>query len=248
MDRDRLLEVNVGEGAPGGVEPERITGGGVRERPGRITGGGVRGTGDRITGGGVREFPQPSMSPEIRQRVQAAVSFHIGGKLPGIEWTSAVDPITDRFIELAAGNPLLVAAVEEDVNAMFALTDMDSAERVMRGEPVSQFGDIWDAIAEVAWEVGATDLAARIEADRADAVKGTFDALTHVEALGFGLPDDPESLSRFGRVVPDTVKAQTFRSLFDVPGAWSYSPGSGILAVTVRRVELLSVERCHAHT
>lgn len=176
--------------------------------------------------------PTQQVTPETRQRVEAAVAFHLGGKLPGIEWGQAVDPIVNRFLQLTGDNPALVAALEADVNTMFALTDRDIAERIMRGEPVSQFGDVFDAIAEVAWEVGATELAARIESERADAIGGTFDALTEVEALTLGL-GTPTGETPGTRVTPNVAKARTFETLFDVPGAWSFSPSEGLLVVTV---------------
>lgn len=166
-----------------------------------------------------------------RQDVQAAVAFHIGGRLPGVEWTSAVQPLADRFLELAGNNPRLVSSLQQDVNTLFALSDMEIAEKVMRGESVSQFGDVFDSIAEVSWEIGATDLAAKLEADRSDAVKGTFDALTRTEATQAAL-GDIEGVS-MGRVAPKGGESQRVMALFDVPGAWSFSPSSGVLAVTV---------------
>lgn len=174
----------------------------------------------------------PTRDAENRQRVQAAVAFHIGGKLPGIEWTRAVDPISDRFLELAGDNPQMIAALEADVNTLFALTDEQLAAKIARGEPIGQFGDFFDSIAEVAWEVGADELAARANAERADAIKGTFDALTMQEAMSLAL-EDPGPVAPGGRFGIDQAKGQAFQTLFDVAGAWSYSPTARTLAVTV---------------
>jgi hypothetical protein len=161
----------------------------------------------------------------------------LGGQIPGAEFSSAVNPIADRFIQMTDADPAMLGALQTDVNALFALTDVEIAERIMRGEPASQFGDVFDAVAEVAWEVGATELAAQLEAERADSLSGTFGALVGSEAMlladmdelvGFGPPPD-----RTGGRGGDEIRGQAFESVFDVAGAWSYSPSSGVLAVTV---------------
>ncbi len=180
-----------------------------------------------------------AISPDSRQRIQAAVAFHLGGKLPGVEWTAAVDPISDLFIEMAGDNPALIAALEADVNTLFALTDRDIAERVMRGQPVSQFGDVFDAIAEVSWEIGATDLARRLETDKSDAISGMFEALTGEDAFTLGsegpIRTDEEGPARFTGVGSSAqfARGNAFQAIFREPGAWSFSPSSGVLAVTV---------------
>lgn len=172
-----------------------------------------------------------------RQRVEAAVAFHLAGKLPGVEWTGAVKPLADRWWDMFGGHAQAVAALENDVNALAAMTDRDIAERMMRGEPLTQFDDVWDAIAEVAWEVGATDLARRFNEEAADSVKGTFTSLTTPEATQLVtrlISRDIEegAAPPTGRFDP-RVRADKFTTLFDVPGAWSYSPTSNLLVVTV---------------
>lgn len=173
---------------------------------------------------------QPSVD---RQRVQAAVALHIGGKLPGIEFTRALEPISERFMEMAANNPQMVSALEQDVNTLLALTDEQIAGKIARGEPLSQLGDVFDAIAEVSWEIGATDLATRLNAESADVVKGKFDALTVQDALALTLEGQQVTPTPGARFAPDHAKASEFQALFDVPGAWSYSRASRTLAVTL---------------
>jgi hypothetical protein len=190
-----------------------------------------------------------------RQTVQAAVALHLGNRIPGMDFSSVVDPIADRFLEMTAGDPALTGALNSDVNALFALTDIEIAEKIMRGEPVSQFGDVFDAVAEVAWEVGATELAHQLELEQADAMSGTFEALTGsaaMELADMDLPDAPDlgiegDRRRAGgeAVGGGLTRAQTFENLFDVPGAWSFSPSSGILAVTIGegdREETIGIE------
>jgi hypothetical protein len=184
------------------------------------------------------QIPVPSAASianeALRQRAQAAVAFHIGGKIPGIELNGATRPIADRFLELTGNDPGMVAALEADVNALFALTDTEIADRIARGEPLGQFGDIFDAIAEISWQVGADEVAARALAEAQDGMSGTFDALTAVEAQQLALAGvGPGTVTPGARFMPDQGKAQSFATLFDVPGAWSYSPSARLLAVTV---------------
>jgi hypothetical protein len=186
--------------------------------------------------------PQALINEDLRQRAQAAVAFHIGGKYPGLDLGRVSRPIAERYLELAQDNPAMISTLESDVNALFALTDDEIAAKMARGERIVPQGDVFDAIQEVAWEVGAAEFAARVTSERADAMSGTFEALTSQDALALG----EEFISgyvtgavelggaRAGVGAPGGLaKAQSFQTLFDVGGAWSYSPSSRLLAVTV---------------
>lgn len=179
------------------------------------------------------------LTDQHRQRVEAAVGFHLAGKLPGIQWTGAVKPLADRWFELFGTNEQAMAALEADVNSLFALTDTDIAERMVRGEPLGVFGDVFDAIAEVSWEIGAADLARRFNEEASGAVKGTFDSLSIEDATSLstrlltrGIELGEVESDSVGRFDPRT-KSAVFQTLFDAPGAWSYAPDSNLLVVTV---------------
>lgn len=177
--------------------------------------------------------PSPDMSAfDTATTVRAAFSLHFAQQLPGVEWGASIDPLADRFLEMFGSDPGMVAAMQDDLSTVLALTDDQIAARISAGESMQSLEttDLFDAITEVAWEVGADELAARLNAQAVDAVRGTFEALTSVEAFQATGVDLSEVR---GRTMLETAESHQIASLFDVPAAWSYSPGVNALTVTV---------------
>ncbi len=222
-------------------EEQRITGGGVR----RITGGGVRQP--RIAGGGVRqpprtplpvERPLQAVQGEQRQMVvdKAAtrIGFHLGYRYPDSNWQAVTPVLAEKFIETVGSNPQALAALDNDVNALWALTDQDIADRIESGEPFSDLDSILESVTEVLWEVGAKEESVQWLAQRQEGIKGQFEELTEAEravvireALGV------EGQSVFGAKVDAGKMVGSVTRIFDEPGAWVFDPDANLLAVTV---------------
>lgn len=181
----------------------------------------------------------------MRQNVGNAIAFHLGQYYEPLRWSeSLVGKLTDQYFELFGNDPAALTALQEDVNAMAALTDADIVRAVTNGEDLSQFGDIWDSIAEVAWEVGARDEAVEIINRQSDTVKGVYQSLAESQAVDVARRADG-SLD----MDPDTVgflfaqsagpgplyreQAAGLMQSFEGGGAWSYERDSNILAVTL---------------
>ena len=166
---------------------------------------------------------------ETRQFLWARIGYQFGMQHPGANWSSAIPVLVDKFMEMA--NPELLAAVEDDVNVLWALTDTDLAMRIERGEPLGELDPLFDAMTEILWEVGAQEEAVEWLSERQDSVRGSFDALTatDISTIGpgvIGLKEGEEE-----KII--TEGASFVLSAFDQPGAWSYDPDINLVAITV---------------
>lgn len=181
------------------------------------------------------QFVNPELARQREQakpRVMAALALHLGGQLQGLGsgFSEAVGPLADRFLDIAQGEPALVRALEEDVNALWALSDEQVADRIARGEPLSGFGDVMDSLSEVYWAVGADALYARTQQEATDAMRGAYDGIDAVAAAGL----DDRLTATLGDSYLDEdsgVRSGLVKSLVSRPTVWS-SDGDG-LAVTV---------------
>ena len=160
---------------------------------------------------------------QLYQQTAAAVMFQFARRSGGFDWAPAVRPITEKFLNMVGNDPTMAAKIAEDVNTLWALTDLDIAERIAAGESPSQFGDVFDAIADIAWEVGAQETALKMAAQSASAVRQTYEALAETGPLA----EDQSVL--FGRLVAAGLKAGL---LVGRDGAWSWNPEANLLAVT----------------
>lgn len=174
-----------------------------------------------------------------RQMVGSAFAFHAGQRYNQLQWSqNFVDKMTDAWFEMFGNDPQMVAAIQNDAAAMAALTDEGVAEKISRGEDLSEFADIWDSIAEVAWDVGAREEALAVVKADADSVKGTFEALDR--AAAFRVMDVVDKDREFGdlkafegRELPSGLnRTAGIIGAAESGGAWSFDPDAGLLAVT----------------
>ena len=170
---------------------------------------------------------------EDRDMVEAAIRFHLGLGYSQLRWSGLAPKMVDRWFELFGNDSVMNSALVEDVNALYALTDKNIADAVARGQDPSQFGTIWDSIAEISWAVGAEESTTQLLRLDADNVKGTFDALTFDEILEVDAAAS-RKLRAEGGGIGDVIDSQgLIGALRDRPGAWSYDPDLSLLALTI---------------
>lgn len=173
---------------------------------------------------------EPALVPvmdEWRQQAEASLMFHMQRASGGFNWAPAVPSLVTRFFD-TVGDPRTAAdALANDVNSLFALTDNEIAQKVANGERIGEMGDVWDAVADVAWEVGAREVATRMTQEKSTSVKGKFEALTGPDIQAIIGDPAPGPRPR-----PNPQQSQ-LAEVFSRPGAWSYDQGANILAVTI---------------
>lgn len=172
---------------------------------------------------------QAKVDADTRQKAANRIAFQLGWQLPGANWSSAIPALTDKFLEVAGDNPRFLAALDEDVNALWSLTDVDIADRISAGLPIGTLDPVVDSVAEVLWEVGAQEEATVWVAEQQDNLRATFDTLTFDDAsqIADTLPDLPST------GVGTEPSAVGLLKMFDEPGAWSYDSDANIVALTV---------------
>ena len=163
-----------------------------------------------------------------KQQASAIIAFHFGQRFPDEQYSVAIDPLAEKLMEAAGGDPNILASFANEPNSLWALTDDEIAEKVTRGEPLGELDSWVDAAAEVLWEVGAEAEAVQWVKDRQDNIKGTFEAITLEQAEEAFESGDPKRLGHPGKQGP-----HSFQGKFGEPGAWSYDSDANILAVTV---------------
>jgi len=175
------------------------------------------------------------------QLAAAAIKFHLDARNGGVNWNDAVTPMTEKFLEMVSGSSFLIGLLQEDVNALWAMTDPEIADKIANGEQLSQFGDVFDAMGDIMWTVGETELAVQAALDSSKAVKTTFEALTFEDVgddarLAAGqLEGTPGRREAFTiRTLEEGVESgASFGNLLDNPGAWVYDSTGNILVVTL---------------